>query len=139
MRAIKAYIIRNNRKNNEKEEFGMSLDVSNTNPYYVCGRLFAVMEKIQFDGDPKLNRTIKDAYFSAAASTPATIMPKLITLNGHHMKKLKEDSQRYYAILMQSIIDNLDEYFPKTASIEDQGRFMIGYFQQRKDLYTSRK
>lgn len=139
MRLIKAFILGEDRRRNKEEEFGMALDVSNTNPYYVCGRLFAVMEKVQLDGAPALNRTIKDAYFSVAASTPATIMPKLITLNGHHMKKLKGEMQTYYAKLIQSIIGNLDDHFPKTASIEDQGRFMIGYFQQRKDLYTSHK
>ena len=85
----------------------MAYDGNNTNPAYVCGALFAVLQKIQEDslsqGAPKadpqkdsgqvsdsvkpdrLNRTIKDAYFSMAVSNPAAVMPKLIKLSTHLM------------------------------------------------------
>lgn len=61
---IKAFINRKARLNGDKEEITMSLDKENKNPAYLCGRLFAVLEKIQLEAtDVKLNRTIKDAYF----------------------------------------------------------------------------
>jgi len=47
MGIIKAYINREDRLNGRKEEIQMSLDNSNTNPAYLCGRLFAVLEYIQ--------------------------------------------------------------------------------------------
>lgn len=61
---IKAFINRKARINGDKEEITMTLNPENTNPAYLCGRLFAVLEKIQLEAtDVKLNRTIKDAYF----------------------------------------------------------------------------
>ena len=41
----------------------MALDIENNNQAYLCGRLFAVLEKVQSDALPGLNRTIKDSYF----------------------------------------------------------------------------
>lgn len=82
---IKAFINRKARLNGDKEEITMSLDKENKNPAYLCGRLFAVLEKIQLEAtDVKLNRTIKDAYFSSASSRPALIMPRLIDLSNYH-------------------------------------------------------
>ena len=85
---IKACLIRN-----AKEEISMAYDCDNTNPAYVCGSMFAVLQKIQEDSakPEQLNRTIKDAYFSMAASNPAAVMPKLIRLSTHHMKKLQRE------------------------------------------------
>ena len=52
-------------RNYKKEEFGVALDKDNCGQAYVCGRLFAVLEKLQRDASGiKLNRTIKDAYFA---------------------------------------------------------------------------
>ena len=49
----------------QSEEIQVSLDESNARPAYVCGRLFAVLERLQQAASKTtLNRTIKDAYFS---------------------------------------------------------------------------
>lgn len=72
----------------KKEEITMSLNLDNTNQAYLCGRLFAVLEKIQQDASGgNLNRTIKDSYFSSACSKPATVFPKLIQLSQNHLKR----------------------------------------------------
>ena len=71
----------------KKEEITMSLNLDNTNQAYLCGRLFAVLEKIQQDASGgNLNRTIKDSYFSSACSKPATVFPKLIQLSQNHLR-----------------------------------------------------
>jgi len=128
-----------NRKNKDKkEEITVSLNLENKNPAYLCGRLFAVLEKIQRDAaDGKLNKTIKDNYFSSAAATPATTFAVLIKLSGAHQAKLEANSQVYYNRLIGSILDGLEE-FPKTLSLEQQGSFIIGYYQQNQDFYTAK-
>lgn len=128
-----------NRKQN-KEEIKMSLDLENKNPAYLCGRLFAVMEKIQQDSsEAPLNSTIKDNYFSSACSRPATVFPKLYSLSQNHLKKFDNSKLRnYYNDKCLEIIDDLKGEFPQTLSNDDQGRFIVGYAQQYRDLYTKK-
>lgn len=128
-----------NRKYN-KEEITMHLNEQNFDPAYVCGRLFAVLEKIQQDSSGgKLNSTIKDSYFSSAASKPSSVLPKLIQLSQHHLDKLEDKRKKEYNKLVENIIDLLDGAFPQSFDLDGQGRFIIGYYQQNKALYTSSK
>ena len=122
----------------------MSLNLDNTNQAYLCGRLFAVLEKIQRDAsEEELNRTIKDSYFSSACSKPATVFPKLIQLSQHHLKKIKAKEKAKYAVFYQNlcgdIIDQLEDVFPNTFSLDEQGKFIIGYYQQNKALYAKKE
>jgi CRISPR-associated protein Csd1 len=123
----------------KKEEITMSLNTENQNAAYLCGRLFAVYEKIQQDASGELNRTIKDSYFASACARPSAIMPKLSQLSQNHMRKLKEGSCIYYNQLIGEIMDKLDGKFPQILDLDAQGRFIIGYYQQNKALYTSKK
>lgn len=126
----------------KKEEITMSLNLDNTNQAYLCGRLFAVLEKIQQDASGgNLNRTIKDSYFSSACSKPATVFPKLIQLSQHHLKKIKAKEKYvvFYQNLCGDIIDQLEDAFPNTFSLDEQGKFIIGYYQQNKALYAKKE
>lgn len=126
-----------NRKT-KKEEITMSLNLDNTNQAYLCGRLFAVLEKIQQDASGgNLNRTIKDSYFSSACSKPATVFPKLIQLTQNHLKKV--EYVLFYQKLCGDIIDQLEDAFPSTLSLDEQGKFIIGYYQQNKALYAKKE
>ncbi len=139
LNSVRAGIIKAclNRKYN-KEEITMHLNEQNYDPAYVCGRLFAVLEKIQQDqANGKLSSTIKDSYFSSAATKPSSVLPKLIQLSQHHLDKLSEPSRIFYNKLVGSIIDLLDDSFPQTLGLDGQGRFIIGYYQQNKALYTT--
>ena len=115
----------------------MALDKENTNQAYLCGRLFAVLQKIQENaaGGAKLNRTIKDSYFASAASKPALVFPKLLSLSQNHLKKLSEGKAVYFNRLVEEIIGNLSGEFPDTLLLTEQGKFMIGYYQQDQDFY----
>jgi len=139
LNSVRAGIIKAclNRKYN-KEEITMHLNEQNYDPAYVCGRLFAVLEKIQQDqANGKLSSTIKDSYFSSAATKPSSVLPKLIQLSQHHLDKLSEPSRIFYNKLVGNIIDLLDDSFPQTLGLDGQGRFIIGYYQQNKALYTT--
>lgn len=136
---IKACINRKLRISGQKEEIEMSLDKNNKNPAYLCGRLFAVYEKIQQDSSGGgLNRTIKDSYFASACARPSAIMTKLSQLSQNHMRKLEEGKSVYYNKLIGEIMDGLNGEFPQTQDLDSQGRFIIGYYQQNKDLYTKK-
>lgn len=134
---IKAFINRKARINGDKEEITMTLNPENTNPAYLCGRLFAVLEKIQLEAtDVKLNRTIKDAYFSSASSRPALIMPRLIDLSNYHLRKLNEGRVIYFSKLINEIMGKIKDSLPTNLSIMEKGEFQLGYFQQNKDFFA---
>ena len=136
---IKACINRKARVRGQKEELQLALDTQNTNQAYLCGRLFAVLEHIQqAAATAKLNRTIKDAYFSSAASKPALVFPKLLMLSQNHIKKLNEKNTVFYNKLITEIVDKLNGEFPNTLMLDDQGRFMIGYYHQDQMFYQKK-
>ncbi len=120
----------------------MALDLDRTEPAYVTGRLFALLERIQSDAaDGELNSTIKDRYFSAASATPGSVFPRLIRLSQHHLsdlgkKKLglKVNHDRLCGEIMGKLTD-----FATHLNLEDQGLFAVGYYHQRQDFYTSKK
>lgn len=128
-RIIKAYINRKSRLSGKKEEIKMSLDRENKNPAYLCGRLFAVLEGIQKENSSKLNRTIRDAYFSSASTYPATTFPKIMRLAQHHLTKI--GNPKYCEDLLFEIMSGLDNHFPTVLNLTQQGIFMIGYYQQK--------
>lgn len=136
---IKACVNRKSRLKGEKEELKMALDLENNNPAYLCGRLFAVLEKLQQEAsNNSLNRTIKDAYFSSASTTPAIIFPKLIKLAQNHLNKVKSKAY-YYNRLIEEIINELCGEFPGTLILTDQGKFIIGYYQQYQDFFVKKE
>lgn len=134
---IKACINRKSRLSGEKEELKLALDYENKNQAYLCGRLFAVLEKLQQEAsNNSLNRTIKDAYFSSAASKPALVFPKLLSLAQNHLKKLTDKSTVFYNKLIQAIINDIEGEFPETLLLSEQGKFMIGYYQQYQSFFS---
>lgn len=140
--AIKACLIRGDRAKFPTKEALVALDLSRTDPAYVTGRLFALLERIQSDaagGD--LNATIKDRYFSAASATPAMVFPRLIRLSQHHLSSLGKEKAGLkvnHDRLCGEIIGKLDG-FASHLNLEDQGLFAVGYYHQRQDFYTSKK
>lgn len=126
---IKAYLNRKSRLLGQKEEISLALDKENKTPAYLCGRLFAVLEKLQQDASGNnLNRTIKDAYFASACSTPAIVFPKLLRLAQHHISKA--ESGGYWNYMIGEITASLDGTFPQSLTLDDQGKFILGYYHQ---------
>ena len=131
---IKAYL---NRKDKYNNKLGIMLDRQNDNAGYLCGRLFAVLVKIQEDSS-NLD-SIRERYISAASSTPAAVFSTVLSLSIHHQEKLNHGSQIYYEKLISEIIAGLPaDGFPAHLDIQDQGRFFVGYYQQRQDLFTKK-
>lgn len=134
---IKAYLNRISDINDYKK-LNIMLDKENQNPGYLCGRLFAVLDKIQEDANGI--HTIRERYLNSASSTPAMVFASILNLSAHHLEKLSQGSQVFFEKLKQEIISGLDsEGFPAHLDLQDQGRFFVGYYHQRQDLFTGRK
>ncbi len=134
---IKACLNRKARINN-KEEIKVALDLENTNQAYLCGRLFAALERIQNNAaGTELNRTIKDSYFSSACSNPSSVFPKLMKLAQYHLGK--DEYAKGDSILIGEITGKLGTEFPRTLSLDQQGRFILGYYHQYESFFNKKK
>lgn len=129
---IKAYL---NRLNNSEQKIKVMLDKENTNQGYLCGRLFAVLDKIQ--GDANGQHSIKERYMNAASSTPAAVFATILNLSSHHSEKLNEGRKVFFERIKQEIIDKIDANgFPAHLDLQDQGRFFVGYYHQQQSFYV---
>ena len=114
------------------------LDKENTNPGYLCGRLFAVLDKIQEDASN--SNSIRERYMNAASATPASVFATILNLSVHHAEKLNEGSKVYYEKLKQEIICKLPaDAFPAHLDLQDQGRFFVGYYHQRQAFFQKKE
>lgn len=135
---IKACLNRNSRLNHKEEEITMALNTENKDPAYLCGRLLAILEKIQLSAQPGLNRTIVDSYFSTATTKPDAVFPKLIKLSQFHLRKLSDGLNIWFEKQLGDVLDSLDGQFPGRLSLQDQGKFILGYYQQREVLFAKK-
>jgi CRISPR-associated protein Csd1 len=135
---IKACLIRmaRARKENE-EEITVSLNVESQNVPYRLGRLFAVLEKTQSDTNKDLKSTINSKYFASASTTPGIVFPVLLKLAQHHIAKSDWGFKSEQSI--QDILNGIDDEFPSFLSLEDQGKFMLGYYHQRKAFFKKKE
>lgn len=120
-----------------EQEFLPMLDLSNPNPAYRLGRLFAVLEKIQEEASPGLNATIRDRYYGAASSTPVAVFTTLLRLKNAHLKKLTPGRVTSFEKLLGEVLGPVSD-FPKHLPLPDQGRFALGYYHQRQDFFSKK-
>lgn len=133
---LKAYINRKF-KNISNNKLTVMLDKNNSNAGYLCGRLTAVLEKIQ--SDVKSGDSIRTRYMGAASATPAAVFPSMLNLSLHHSEKLSDGSRIFFEQLKQEILEKMSvEGFPPTLDFADQGRFFVGYYHQRANLFTKK-
>ena len=124
---LKAVLLRNY-PNTNKEIITMALNKETTDAAYRLGRLFCVLEGLQYSA-VKPSATIKDRFYGAASATPASVFPQLLRNVQHHIGKLS-----YGDKYIEEILIGIDE-FPAHLNIQEQGRFTLGYYHQRTDRF----
>lgn len=125
---IKAYL---NRLNDNNIKIKAMLDKENQNPGYLCGRLFAVLESLQYAANKQ--DTIRSSYMNAASSTPAAVFSTILKLSNSHYGKLAKDKKGlalFFDSQKEEILSMLTD-FPETLELQDQGRFFLGYYHQK--------
>ena len=125
-----------------KEEIHMGLNRQSTEPGYLLGRLFAVLESTQRGAlGGAVNATIRDRYYGAASATPASIFPVLLRNTQNHLGKLRKEKPGLAVNLekdIREIVDGLPDVFPASLKIEAQGSFAIGYYHQSQSYFAKR-
>lgn len=131
---IKAYLI----NNAGKEDLTVSLNENNTTPAYLTGRIFAHMESAQRAIDPSNQTTFVKRYFARVMENPAETMPQMhLSFNLLRAKANNDDKKSAIFTakekVISELIDMLDDNYPNKLSPEQQGYFVVGYYQQRRE------
>ncbi|CEE02658.1 type I-C CRISPR-associated protein Cas8c/Csd1 [Caldifermentibacillus hisashii] len=133
--AIKSWLI-----SQKKEEWTVDLDQARITPPYLCGRLFAVLEAVQYEA-VKGNDTIASRFYAAASSTPRTIFGLLMRNSKWHLSKISKENKGYevrYQQRIQLITGQLKE-FPAVLDLQGQAEFALGYYHERQDIYKKKE
>jgi CRISPR-associated protein Csd1 len=127
-----------------------SLDESNKNPAYLCGRLLAVHDSLQYAafsavGVSKINVTVGDRYYHLASTSPQVAFPKIVELGRRHLQKLRRVKgglacaiEADIAVLQQEIEEGSGFAYPAALGLDGQGRFALGYYHQRAKQFQSK-
>lgn len=139
---MKAVLERRFRKGFIEEGVPMSLNNESPNRAYLLGRLFAVLERIQYQALGELNAGIADRYYGSASAVPFSVFPRLLSGAKHHLSRLRKDKAGMAVNLdkdLGEIIAKLPETFPRHLSIDEQGRFAIGYYHQKQSYFAKKE
>ena len=139
---MKAVLQRRFRKGFIEEGVPMSLNNESPNRAYLLGRLFAVLERIQYQALGELNAGIADRYYGSASTVPFSVFPRLLSGAKHHLSRLRKDKAGMAVNLdkdLGEIIAKLPETFPRHLSIDEQGRFAIGYYHQKQSYFAKKE
>jgi CRISPR-associated protein Csd1 len=136
------------------------LDPGRNERAYLCGRLLAVLGRIQQDaltddnkkgeGGASLNRTITERYFGSASLAPSAYLGTLVQrATTAHLPKLPSGrppaaSKDYRKTAdwadrhLQALSARIHELggFPHTLDLAGQGEFALGYYHQRAQFYA---
>lgn len=136
---IKASLARDHRLL-KKKEAPVALDRDDPNPAYQLGRLFAAVETAQRMALGQVNATIRDRYFGAASATPASVFPLLMRGVQNHLGKLRKERKGFWLEReIEEIHSHLPSTLPRSLKLEAQGRFVLGYYHQRRGQQASRE
>ncbi len=144
---LKAWLNRDHRRRHpglppDHAHFKEDLDVTHPDVPYRLGRLFALLERIQEVAarPARLNATIRDRFYGAASTTPVAVFTTLLRLKNAHLKKLEPGLQSHYERQIGEVLGSVEapavSDFPGQLSLAEQGRFALGYYQQRQSFFT---
>jgi CRISPR-associated protein Cas8c/Csd1 subtype I-C len=146
---IKLYFYSNHKEPKDKP-MNEQHHATQDHPAYLCGRVLALLDKIHNAAHGKSTASSPAGrYYGSASSTPALVFPRLCKLANLHLEKIggglayklqhgvpKEKSEtpieRDFEGLAQLIARfSADAKWPRTLSLEDQGRFAIGFYYEK--------
>ena len=126
-----------NRRSSGERTLMPGLDPDNHQPAYLCGRLLATLEAIQYAGVGDVGANIVDRFYGKASTAPALVFGPLLTLAQSHLGAINNEGQRVNLDReLSEIIGRLEPDLPRTLNLEAQGRFAIGYYHQKAHRFA---
>lgn len=110
-----------------------ALNPENNDPAYLCGRLFAVFDRLQYLALGSVNAGVVERFYASASTTPSLVMGRLFRNAQFHLAKANEGAAENVRKDFESLSTALGNDFPSSLSLEQQGRFALGYYHQKAD------
>lgn len=111
-----------------------TLNPDENHPAYVCGRLMAVFEQIQYAALGDVNANVTDKFFGTFSAAPAMLLGRLFDGATKHLRKLRGEKPGAFVSLDRLLTEVSSQLVapPKgKLSLHDQGRFALGYYHQK--------
>ena len=122
---LKAYHVR--KGDSAMEPF---LNEEHPAPAYQCGRLMAVLARVQHAALGDVGAGVVQRYYAAASTTPALRLGQLTKLSQFHLNKLDPGLAHWFESKIAAIWAKIKDRVPKTLSLEEQSLFALGYYHQ---------
>lgn len=132
MALIKACLLRST-TNNPSNAMTPTLNPQNSDPAYLCGRLFAVLDRLQYLALGQLNAGISERFYASASTTPSLVMGRLFRNAQFHLAKAGGGAAENIRKDFEEISTSLGTTFPPSLDLEGQGRFALGYYHQKAE------
>lgn len=100
---------------------------------YLCGRLFAVFDRLQYLAQGSVNAGVVERYYASASVTPALVMGRLFRNAQFHLAKTEGGVATNVNKDFETIATALGNQFPAALDLEGQGRFALGYYHQKAE------
>jgi len=135
---IKACLIRTQNVSNHNNQpttqtMTENLNPESQDPAYLCGRLFAVFDRLQYLALGQVNAGVSERYYASASVTPALVMGRLFRNAQFHLAKAGGGVAENVRKDFEEISCALGDQFKPTLTLEEQGRFALGYYHQKAD------
>jgi CRISPR-associated protein Csd1 len=139
--ALLRLIVNRNRKEGEPMIEPIITDTDDA--AYNCGRLLAIFDDLQMAAhDYKLEGAgVVERYYGSASSSPNSAFGILWRLHQHHLKKLGREKQAKAEAIKKKIEEIASRFkqssprkppqFPRSFNLQEQGRFALGFYQQK--------
>ena len=138
MGLIKTYHLRK-QGGEMKGELRPGLNAEIKNAAYQCGRLMAVLGRLQYRALGGVGAGVVQRYYAAASATPALVFGRLIRGAQFHLNKIENSgAARWYEQQIAEICGHIGTSMPATLSLEDQSLFALGYYQQLAALLAGK-
>jgi CRISPR-associated protein Csd1 len=134
---IKAYFVRNPQGGDTHMKPYLNPD--HPDPAYHCGRLLAVLAKLQHAALGEVGAGVVQRFYPAASQTPGLTLGRLVANARNHLGKLDGGLAWWHEERIAEIMGRLCDQIPRTLNLEEQGLFALGYYQQLAELRGGKK
>lgn len=115
------------------------LNPDHPDPAYHCGRLLAVLAKLQQAALGDVGAGVVQRFYAAASTAPGLTFGRLVGNSRNHLGKLEGGLSYWFEQQISEVMEQLGDEFPRTLDLEGQGLFALGYYQQLAALRTHKK
>lgn len=102
---------------------------------YLLGRLFAVLEQIQYRAKPGQS-PLRRMWFCTASRNPAAIFPELVKVAERQIQSLGR-AGHYYRQDLKKLSGAFQTGYPTNLDSDEKAEFQLGYYHQRSAAYSA--